>query len=144
MAQKLVEKKDIGMMFTISFFVVTLVNAIVFYLAHMWFPANVVLGTMSLSQTWAVLLGAGTLSLFTLLIMPFLRVIEMKRRKILSPAEMLRAYFVINFIGLWLITRASDIFGIGVSSWTIVLGLALVLDFAQGMVMMKIDQMSKK
>ena len=133
-----------GMMFNISLFLVAVVNLVVFYLANMFFPENIVLGTISLTASWALILTSTALSLITVIMMPFLRMWEMNQKRDMKPAEMIGVYFVINFVGLWLLTRASDVFGLGVTSWIVVLLLAVVLDFAQGMVMMQVDQMRKK
>ena len=137
-------KKNPGMMFVISYFVIKIVNAIVIYFANMWFPENVVLGTVSLSPLWAILLTSGALSLFTVLMMPFLTQFELMQGRDLKPVEMMVVYFFINFFGLWVLTRFSEVFGMGVTSWLVVAILALFLDIIQGMVMMQIEMQRKK
>ncbi len=141
---KTITDRNPGMMFVLSFFLVSAVNAVVFYLANMWFPQQIVVGTYSLSFAWAILLSSGALSLFTILILPFLKEWEITQKRDMKPAEMMGVYLVINFVGLWLLTRFSEVFGIGVRSWLVVLTLAVVLDFLQGMVMMQVEQMRKK
>jgi hypothetical protein len=136
--------KNPHMMFVISFFVVTVVNAIILGVANAIVPMQVVVGTFTIPPLFALLLTGASLSLITLLVLPFLTEVELRRGKNLSPAEMMAAYLVVNFVGLWLLTRRSEIFGVGVSSWMVVLVLAAVLDFVQGMVMMGIEQWSKK
>ena len=49
---------------------------------------------------------------------------------------MIAGYFVVNLAELWFITRYAEIFGLGVSSWVVLVCLALVADLAQGMAVM--------
>ncbi len=56
--------------------------------------------------------------------------------KALTTAHWMAGYLAINFVGLWVISRFSEQFGLGISAWWIVLILAAVLDFVQGMGMM--------
>ncbi|PWU23533.1 hypothetical protein C5B42_02690 [Candidatus Cerribacteria bacterium 'Amazon FNV 2010 28 9'] len=135
------QSQNTGMMFTISFVIVAIVNALVIGLANIYFPKQVVLGTMSLTTLWAIILSASTISLLTLLVMPFLRVYEMNRKKMMSPIELMIAYFFVNVVSLWLVTRVSQVFGLGVSSFIIVLILGFILDMVQGIIMMQVDKM---
>jgi hypothetical protein len=132
-----------GLIYSISFLLIAAVNAVVIYVANMWFPEQVVLSTMSISHGWAVALSAGMISLLTVLVMPLFREIEEMKGRDLTPAEMIAGYLVINFLAVWLVTRVSEIFGLGVSSWMVVLALAAVLDLAQGIVMMGFESVRK-
>lgn len=132
-----------NMMMVITFFATLIVNMIVAYVANMWFPQHVVLGTQSMNTSWAILHSMGTLALFLTLAMPFMTELEKKKGSMLTPIDWMTAYFVLNVVGLWLITRCSDQFGLGVSSWLVVVGIAVVLDFLQGMVMMAIGEKTK-
>lgn len=129
-----------GMMFFISFVIVAILNYLVIWVANMWFPMNVVLGTVSLSAGWAAALFSGTLSLLTVLFLPFMTMWEQRMKRNFAPHEMMLVYLVFNFVSVWLITRKSEVFGVGVTSWLVVLGLALVLDILQGMVMMQVEK----
>jgi hypothetical protein len=133
-------RRNPGIVMVLSYFVVKGVSAAVIYLANMWFPAQVVLGTVSLTMWWAVMLSAGTLALITTLVMPFLSEIEHRRGRLLSPVEMMVIYLVVNFAGLWVITRFAEVFGLGVTSWMVVLALAAVLDFFQGIAMVALEK----
>ena len=53
-------------------------------------------------------------------------------------------YLVINFVGLWSVARGADVLGLGISSWMIVLVIAVVLDFIQGGVMMGLGKKLEK
>jgi len=134
-----VSSSNPSMKFVMTFFVMAAVNAVVIFLANMFFPSQVVLGTMSISHTWAVVLSAGTLAWFTMLFFPLVKSWELSKKRNLTPTEMMAAYLVINFVGLWSVTRVSELFGLGLSSWVVVLILAVVLDFLQGMAVMLMD-----
>lgn len=133
-----------GMTVVVTTAIIFAVNAIVLYLAQMFFPKNIVLGTHSLSYFWALYMSMGKLALLTAFILPFVSKYEIMRNKIFSPTEWMALYFVVNFVGIWLITRFSEQFGLGVTSWVVVAALAVVLDVAQGMVMMAYGSMLKK
>lgn len=132
-----------NMMITISFFVTWLTSAVVIAIANMFFPKAVVLGTVNIPFFSALLLSSAVLAGITVLAMPFFTEVEMRNKKILSPLHWMGGYLVINFVGLWGIGRLAEILGLGMSSWLIVLILAAVLDFFQGMVMMGLPSIMK-
>lgn len=139
-----VSKKNPGMIFVITYVVLFLVNMVVIHFANTWFPQQVVLGTMSLSVMWALMLSAGKIALIDTLVLPFLTQIEIMRNKIMSPIEMMIAYAIINIVAIWGTTRFAEVFGLGVSSIVVVVVLALVLDFVQGVAMVALEMMRKK
>ncbi|MBI5151300.1 MAG: hypothetical protein HZA34_01870 [Candidatus Pacebacteria bacterium] len=129
-----------GMMTPISYGLLFAANGLVISLANTWFPQYVVLGTVNISALWAVLLSAGVLALIGTLTMPFFQEYESRRGRMLSDKEWMVGYLVVNFVGVWLVARVSEIFGLGVTSWMVVLGLAAVLDLVQGFVMMGLEK----
>lgn len=129
-----------GIVLVISFFIVMIVNAVVIYFANSLMPQQVVLGTYSISHTWAIILSSAALSLLTTFLMPFINMYETKMKRLWTPPELIAMYLVINFVAIWLVTRFSEIFGLGVSSWFVVLILAVVMDLLQGMVMMGFEK----
>jgi len=129
---------------TVTFFLLWLVNAMVISLANSTFPAQVVLGTMSLTTTAALLLSSGVLAGISTLAMPLFTEIEMRKQMVLTPQHWMAGYLVINFVALWAVARFSDVLGLGMASWLFVFGLAVVLDFVQGMVMMLYGEINKK
>jgi hypothetical protein len=141
MEKTAVLSNNAGLVLVKSFLVMFVVNVLVVLLAHMVFPAFVVLGTGTLSVVWALALSMGILSLIDTFTIPFVRVFENYRKRMFSPVEWMIAYLVINFIGIWLISRGAEQLGLGVSSWVVVLILAVVLDMVQGMAMMKLEKM---
>lgn len=129
------------MILVITYFILFAVNSLVIYLANLWFPQNVVLGTQSLSPTWALFLSMGVLSLINTFAIPFMNQYEKSRKQPLTPKDWMLAYFAINFVGLWLVTRAAEQLGLGITSWVIAAILAGVLDLAQGAAMMQLEKL---
>lgn len=127
-----------------TFFLMMLANAVVFYLANMFFPDNVVVGNMSLSHLWAIILSSGLLSLIVTFAYPFMMQMETQMKRSWSPPEMMGMYLVINVVSLWFITRASHIFGLGVTSWIVVLIMAFIANLLQGLVMVGVEKMQTK
>lgn len=144
MAKETLPVKNHGMTLFVSFLVLYAVTTLVLHVAHMWAPESVVLGTMSLSYTWALLLSSGVIALISSFTMPFLTEWEIRNKRALNATELFVVYFVILFFGVWLVTRAADVFGLGVSSWFVVLVLAAALDMTQGVSMMMVEQSRKK
>ena len=85
----------------------------------------------------------GALALIDTLALPFAREAERHLGRMLTYQEWMLKYFVLNFVSIWIITRFSEQFGLGISSWTVAVALALVLDIAQGVVMMVVEQLRK-
>lgn len=130
-----------GMILVVTYLVLFGVNTGILYLAHRFFPESIVLGTHALSPVWALVHSMGALALIDTFAIPFLYEWEKMRGSLLASHEWMIAYLVLNFGGLWLISRFSEQFGLGVSSWYVVLALAIVLDVVQGIVMMQLEKM---
>ncbi len=113
--------------FLIRFLVVWAANSLVLYLAHLYNPINIVLGTASLSaQTAAVVSGF----LLTVLCRIAKRVIlRFKIPGLKGRYSMFAYYFVINSVAIWLIARMAPITGLGIRAfyWAFVLGFATSL-----------------
>lgn len=131
------------MILIITYFILFTVNSLVIYLAHLWFPQNVVLGTQSLSPTWALFLSMGVLSLINTFAIPFMNQYEKSRKQPLTPKDWIAAYFVLNFVGLWLVTRAAEQLGLGITSWLVAAILAVIFDVFQGIAMMQLEKLRK-
>lgn len=143
MAKNFSFSKNPGMIITATYVIMYIVNAPILYLANMLFPEQVVLGTATLSLMWAVVLSMSALSLILTLLIPFLHEIERKLDRDLTMQEWIGAYLAINFGGIWLISRFSEQFGLGASSWLVVLGLAVVMNLVQGVTMMQFEKFRK-
>ncbi len=136
-------KDNPGMMLVATFFAGLVVNAIVIFLANLFFPYWVVLGTGTINVPWAIGHSMGVLALIGTLVLPFVREYEADRGKMLSSKEWMVIYFLINLVGLWVITRFPAQFGLGIRSWMVVVVLAVVLDLLQGVVMMQLEKLRK-
>lgn len=106
-------------------------NAIVLYVANMFFPEFVVLGNNNLSPFVATLLTGFLLSAFMGLPEPV-----MKSAGIKTKNEMYLAfvYLVFNVVGLWVLARLAAFVGFGVSSFITVIVLGFVLNLIQYLV----------
>lgn len=129
---------------SITFFLLWVVNALIILAANAVFPMNVVLGTMSLTPTIALILSSGVLAWAATVTLPIFTEIEIRKQMVLTPQHWMMGYLVINVISLWIVSRFAEAIGLGISSWVFVLGLAAVLDMVQGMTMMAFGQATKK
>jgi hypothetical protein len=118
------------------------IGSAVLYAGNMFFPEQIVLGTMSMDSNWAILHSMGTLALVLTFAMPFFQISESFLGRKLTPVDWMVGYFVVNFGALWAITRFSDQFGLGVASWMVIAALAFVLDMIQGFAMMQFGKMT--
>ncbi len=125
-----------GMTYVFVYATLFFVNALVLYFAHLWFPTQVVMGTVSLSQLWATILVSSKLALIGILTMPFFTAWEIKRKEILTPLHWLAGYLLINVTSIWLLSRFSEVYGLGITSWVVALSLGFVLNLVQGFAMM--------
>ncbi len=119
------------------YFVCLLANLLVAFLANRIAPLSVVFGTSTLTPGWGMFLSMGSLSLINLLIVPFFEQIQQELQRNLTPKEWMMGYFVVNFLGIWLITRFAEQLGFGISAWWVGALLALVLDLFQGIAIMR-------
>jgi hypothetical protein len=129
-----------GMMLVASYKMLFVVNAVVLYFAHSLFPQQIVLGTQSMTFFWAMLHSVGILTLANAFAIPFAHLMEEHKGRELTTNEWMIKYFLLNFASIWIITRFSDQFGLGISHWYIAAGLAIVLDIAQGMAMVALEK----
>src|SRR4030042_3519119 len=103
MAKKEEQMQNSGMVLVLTFFVMLTVNAVVIYLANIAFPGLVVLGTMCVGRFVAILNVSGKLALLNTFAIPFIRERERKMGKMFSSRDWMLTYFVINFVGIWVI-----------------------------------------
>lgn len=138
-----VPKNNPHLQMVVAFVLTWIVSALVISIANSWFPSNVVLGTSVLSRWGALFLSSGVLAWLMSMSIALFTEIEVRQQRVLSPKDWMIGYFVLNVVGLWLISRLAEMLGLGVSSWMVVLLLALVLDFVQGLTMMTYGSLQK-
>ena len=129
---------------SIIFLLLWPVNAIVIALANVLFPEQIVLGTSTVSMAGALVLSSGILAWLATMVLPLFTEVEIRKQMVLSPRHWMAGYLVVNVIGVWVLARFAYAIGMGMASWVYVLGLAIVLDVAQGMTMMAWEQSKKK
>lgn len=122
MKSKIINKKNFLTLFVLNSFVV--------YLVSLFFSRQVVLGNYSLPSFLALFFSMAIFSLYQVLLAPFVKDICRQRNIKLNLNRWLVIYFFLNSIGLWIIARLANLFGLGISSWTVVVTLALVLSLA--------------
>ncbi len=130
-------------MLVISYFVLFAVNSLVILGANALTPQNAVLGTAYISMPWAIFHSMSLLTLIDIFAIPFIREYEVKRGKMFTNNEWMTAYFIINFVGIWVVARLADNLGFGITSWVVALVLAVILDMVQGIAMMQLDKFRK-
>lgn len=129
-----------GVMIVLSYLVLFACNVLAIYLANLLFPTSVVLGTFALTPFWSLMLAGTKLSLIGLLVMLLVPYKEWKTKKDFSPMDWMKLYFAVNTLSVYFITRYAEIYGFGVSSWIVVVALALFMDVIQGVSMMQIGK----
>lgn len=132
-----------GLMMFYTFLTLMVVNVLVVMLANALFPAQVVLGTFSITAPWALYHSMLLLTVISVFVMPFVTLYEWKKSVVFTPMQWMSTYFVVNTLALWVITRFADNLGLGVSSWVVVVLLAAALDWVQGMAMMALGKAIK-
>lgn len=128
---------------TSTFFVSLLLNSLVILVANALFPAQVVLGNANSNLWWAVFHSMVMLSLIGTLAIPLFEWKQKMLGRVLTTKEWMMGYLAVNFIGIWVISRFSEQFGLGISGWWVGLLLAAVFDFVQGMGMMFVYKKEK-
>lgn len=118
-------------MMVCNFFILLIVNSLIIWLANMFFPKNIALGTWSITKFQAIVQSMGILALIDVFSIPFIKEYEIKRNKKMSPKNWMIAYFLINTAGIWLIARLAGYIGMGISSWLVAVILGLILDSVQ-------------
>lgn len=129
-----------GSMYTKNFFILFVTNSLLVFLMHSFFPKNIVLGTEHITLNWALFHAVGTLTVINTLAIPIVHEFENARGKMFDSKEWTATYLILNFVGLWVISRFAEQLGLGISSWKVVLAMAIVLDIVQGIVMMAAEK----
>lgn len=119
----------------LMFVVFMVVNSVVVLVANTLFPENVVLGTHLISPLQALIQSMAVFSLITVAAAPVIEAIADQMKVKLGFGHWMLLYAVINTIALWVTARFAELVGLGISSWVVVVVLAVVLDFAQGAAM---------
>jgi len=128
---------------TPTFFVSFVLNSLVILIANTLFPAQVVLGNANSNLWWAVFHSMVMLTLIGTLAVPLFEWKQKMLGRALTTKEWMIGYLVINFVGVWVITRFSEQFGLGISGWWVGLLLAVAFGFVQSKGMMIVYKKEK-
>ena len=143
-APKVISKEELqaksGLALLYSFLVMFAASALVVYLANLLFPTSVVLGTHEISLWWAIYHSVLVLTLICTFVIPLVYYHEWKRGQMYTPKEWMLAYFVVNTLAVYGLTRYAGNLGLGIAHWWIAPLLGAALDWAQGMVMMALNK----
>jgi hypothetical protein len=129
-----------GLNMIYTFITMMVVNTILLSLANAVAPEHVVLGTYSISHGWAIYHSMFKLSVIATLFMPLITLYEWKNKTIFTPQQWMMTYFVVNVVSLWGITRFAENLGFGISSWVVLVIVAAVFNFVQGMAMLAVGK----
>ncbi|MFZ2199789.1 MAG: hypothetical protein WAV40_03295 [Microgenomates group bacterium] len=132
-----------GLMLFYSFLTLMVTNVLVIFIANALFPSQVVLGSASVPFLWAIHHSMFKLSVIGTFIMSFVAYYEWKKSTTFTPKQWMITYFVVNLVGLWGITRFAENLGLGVSSFGVLIILAIAFDFAQAMSMLSLGKVVK-
>ncbi len=110
------------------------VNSLLIYLANLWLPSNFVLGNARWSPLVAVVLAGLAITIIVVVTTSVKIVLNRVAPALDSMPLTLVYYFFANFAAIWIVARMAEIFGLGISKFTYVAGLALVADVAQWVV----------
>lgn len=141
MAKKM--DKNPGMVLVASYGLMFPINALIIWGASELVPSAVVLGTGTIPMMWAIILSVGTLTLINTFAIPFIREIEIRKKRMLTPMEWMVKYFILNTVSVWLIARFSQYLGMGIASFWVAIALGVVLDMTQGVAMMQLEKWRK-
>lgn len=114
------------------------VNSIVIYAANALFPEKVVLGTFFFTQLSALVHSMVALTLITTAAIPVIEYFAEKQKLKLTDKIWMKYYLLVNFVGLWIVSRFALTLGMGISSWIVALILAVALSVVQGLAMKSI------
>jgi len=132
MKSKIVNKKNLLVLFVS--------NSVVIFLASLIFPSWVVLGNYFLPFFLALFFSMAIFSFYQAALPPFIKDISRQRNIKLSPNRWSVIYFFVNSIGLWIMARLANVFGLGISSWTVVVALAIILSLTHSALLQALDK----
>lgn len=126
---ELMDMTQLVMMY-LSFFIA---NSLVILAGNTVAPQLVALGTDSITPMAALVQSMLVFSLLTVAFVPLIELISQYYALKLQDKHWIVLFFFINAIALWVTARFAVILGLGISSWMVVVVIALLMDVAQGL-----------
>lgn len=117
------EKKMLNLLVVIG-----IVNAVILYIASLFFPAYVVIGNEFMESWIALIFTAFLLTVIIALTKPVMRIAKLKVK---GDIAINISYGITNIVGLWVLARFAKFVGFGVSSFIIVVVLGVSLTLVQ-------------
>lgn len=111
-----------------KFLILWLINVLLLVTFSILFPMNYALGNSLFTPLQAVVFAGLIWNLVIWYAGPFFEDLGLK---LMDSWQMMMGYLLINFGVLWVLARLSVITGFGISSWSYVLGLAIVANVVQ-------------
>lgn len=131
------------MIAVISFFAIFTVTSLVILVANALFSTSVVLGTANISKSWAIIHSIATLALIDIFAVPFIKLYENKTTQTFNQNQWSFAFYFVNLISIWIITRLAEQLGLGVSSWLVVVILTIFVNIAQTLTIIQVNKIKK-
>lgn len=112
----------------LAFVIIWVTNSILLYVAFSLYPLNFVLGNFRFGAIPSALWSGFAWTFITWLFKPVISKFNIKLNGLLMKSAF---YLAANFVAIWITARMAPVTGFGVSSFTYVLGLAVVAEIAQ-------------
>ncbi len=112
----------------IRYLVIWAINTGVIMLANKYWPSNFVLGNAVIPPVYAAIFAGLLLTIFDKAIKPVVKKLNVKER---GRIVMLGIYWLVNFLGIWIIARLSFLSGFGISAFYYGMILALFASLGQ-------------
>jgi hypothetical protein len=126
------------------FLVFLAIHMVVIYFANKWYPESVVLGNHFFSPMTGLLYAMIPFTLLTVAAVPIVEHLTDTTKWKMTDWHWPVLYLVVNASGLWFLARFAEWLGMGLSSWMVVVVLAVIMDILQGFAWMTLVAGKKK
>jgi hypothetical protein len=117
----------------IMYAVLLVVHLIVFAVLGFVFPNVMVFGTHQVSVLAGLLMSSIVFTFLTIGAIPVIEAVQSTLKIKLSNMQWMVAYYVLDFVSLWVLARFAEQLGMGISSWKAIAFIAILFDCAQGL-----------
>jgi hypothetical protein len=121
-----------------AFILFTVTHSIIFSVASVFFPMDVVLGNHLVSALSSLLITSATLALISVGVTPLIESASEAMKTKLSNGQWMGLYLILNVLTIWVLARMAEEIGFGISSWLVAVILGLVINILQGVLIMSV------
>lgn len=121
-----------------AFILFAVTHAVVFFLANLFFPGDVVLGNHVVSAVSALLVSSAVIALISVGATPVVESASESLKTKLSNGQWMGLYLLINVASVWILARLAEEIGFGISSWLVAVILGLVINVLQGIIIVSV------